>query len=150
MMNEFENICYKLEKCANGCRKSEIVCARKILEIHVNRDYDTFLKIKAESRKSNINEFRNIMISLCALVISVVTMLITTISILIPLNNKANTNINNLDMLITITMAVYIFLVMAFVIIGLQKIKKFNFVSKQGDYVRVILDEIESNKNYFK
>ncbi len=70
-LNDFEQVCYELEQGKNDNNESEIRYVKEALKIKINKSYDKFLKIKAESRKSDINEFRAFMLSMCAVIISI-------------------------------------------------------------------------------
>lgn len=130
-LNDFEQVCYELEQGKNDNNESEIRYVKEALKIKINKSYDKFLKIKAESRKSDINEFRAFMLSMCAVIISIFAILISIM------------DINIISIFLTLLIAV-------FVILCIQKMTSFDYVSKWREYVIVVLEEIENNKDYFK
>lgn len=131
-LNNFEQICKDLEQGKNDNTKSKIKYVKKVLRLKINKNYDKFLLIKAESRESDITDFRNTMLSMCAVITSVLAMLISIEFI----DNISKWVIAMLGMLTAISC--------------FRKITKFNFVGRWGQYVKVVLEEIENNKNYFK
>lgn len=136
--NDFEQICYELEQGKNDNKEDKIKYVKKVLKSKIKRNYDKFLLIKAESRSSDITEFRSIMLSINAIVISVFAILISFLAML------PNSNIRNASGWIIFLLAIL------YAILCFKKITRFNFVGRWGQYVKIVLEEIENSKDYFK
>lgn len=131
--NTFEDICYQLNKCNCACNIDEITCVKEVLNKRINKNYTKFLEIKAESRKSSIDEFINMALSLSALIVAFYSLGIS----LLP-----NTIVGENGKLIAFGL---IGLYLAYVI---YKIASRRYLTNWAEYVIVVLEEIEKDEEY--
>ncbi len=143
--NDFEILCEELQK-----EENPIYSARRKVTEYVGKDYDKFLRLKAEAEEIDFYEHTNTMMSVGALTISVVSVfyndIIESLRELVTISERAIWSI----WVYVIGMLLMTMLVVVAGVVPLAKSLKYKSVGKYRKYIRVILQEIEKDETWFE
>lgn len=120
ILNDFEKMCLHLKRMNKKSKANEVVLARNELKKYIAGDKNRLLKIKAESSTSNYQAFCSELISISALLISLLSLM-------------EKTNFINIIISIVLLFILFVFHIM----------RKLSFVGKWKGYIVVVIKELE-------
>lgn len=140
--NDFETMCDELSKIENP-----ILNVRVKVREYVGNDRDKFLLLKAEADSITYYEHVNTMMSIGAFIISVLGIffddIISNLWEMIELSEHAGWAVCVYGACILIMIA----LIAVVGIVPMMKSLKYKSVGKYGKYIRIVLQEMEQDKN---
>ncbi len=156
--DDFEELCRILD--SNSRAKGDMGYVKLYLVNRISGNKDTLLKIKAECQSWNYMEYSAFALSMCALFISIISVItdifglvsedniILTVNVL---NNSTFEVINQTGFNINIILIIaYYLCVIGTIIYFLVNLKSKLYILRWKQYILVYLDEIEKNwKSYF-
>ena len=145
MKTDFELLCKKISKCKKCEPANPIMCAEKYTREYVDGDKEKLLRLKAEAKKEDIQNYASTMLALAAIMLSVVA-IIWNVSEAVSECMKADGSFCYhvaAAVLYCITAVGEIYCCVAAAWIFWNIWRKSQIVGKWGAYVEVVLDEIE-------
>ena len=145
MKTKFAELCKKISKCKKCEPTNPIICAEKYTREYVAGDKKKLMRLKAEAKKEDIKTYVDTMLSLVAIVLSLVA-ITWNFSDAVSECMKADGSFcyqiaAAVLSCIIVVVEVWCLAIVVWMLWGI--IRKSQTVGKWGEYVEVVLDEIE-------